>query len=236
MSEEEPAGDASDAAGREAPEPAGAREVLLRAGLGGLLAALAGIAFVVLADEWSSWVFFVFMGLFLGGLTGLAGFVERRGAGRGWPAQVGLALALFAGALVWGTASIFQAMWTQAALRGGPDVASAELQRFLGRVAAEPEPLLRIFVPLGAVIAAAALVRMRDGRWRAHLAVGGLTLGAGQLVAGEPKFRQLAFVLGAGLLLAGWFSAWAAGVLARRWWPAPATDRGPGPAASAPAP
>ncbi len=206
------AGDTSDAPG--------ARELLLRASLGTLLGALAGEAFAVLGGEQNNGWFFAFMGLFLGGLTGLAGFAERRGAGRGWPVQLGLSLALFAGAMAWGTASIFQAASTQAALRAGPDAAGIELQRFLARVVDDPEPLLRIFAPLAAVVAVPALVRMRGGRWPAHLSAGGLALSAGWLVADDQKFRELVLVLGVGLLLAGWASAWTAGALARRWWPA----------------
>lgn len=207
----------------DAPEPTGpgARELLLRAGLATVVGAAAGLAFVALAGEMRSWVFFLFIGLFLGGLTGLAGFAERRGGGRGWPAQLGLGLALFVAAFAWGTASIFQAAWTQAALSVGLDAAGAELERFLGQVADRPEPLLRIFGPLAALVAAPAVVRMRAGRWPAHAAVGGLTLGAGWLAADEYKFRELVVVLGGGLLLAGWASAWGAAVLARRWWPSP---------------
>ena len=207
------------------PEPLrGAREILLRAALATLLGALAGGAFAVLGGERNSWVFFVFIGLFLGGLTGLAGFAERRGVGRRWPAQLGLSATLFVGAMAWGTASIFQAAWTQAAMRGGPDAAGVELERFLAQVFGEPEPLLRIFAPLAAMVTAPALVRMRGGRWPAHLAAAGLALGAGWVVADDAKFRELVLVLGGGLLLASWASTWAAGALTRRWWPATCSD------------
>lgn len=234
---EDPAAPAADPPEREAPAPTASRELVLRASLATLLGATAGGAFVVLAGEQGDWVFFVYIGLFLGGLTGLAGFAERRGAGRGWPAQLGLSLALFAGAMAWGTASIFQAVWTQAALRGGLDAAGVELQRFLAQVAREPQPLVHAFGPLAAAVTAPALVRMRGGRWRAHLVAAGLALGGGWVVAARPQFQELALILGAGLLLAGWASAWTASVLARRWWatpplepePAPPADQGPPP-------
>lgn len=212
------------------PAPPGARELLLRTALGTLLGLLPACVFIALLPSGRrEWYYFVAIGLFLGGITGLAGFVERLGATRGAAAQVGLALALWPLTAAWGLASVFQAEWTKAALSAGPGVADDRLLQLLSRL--KLDRIVALFAPLGAVVAALALVRMRRGRWLAQAAAGALPVVVGAYLAPrmgrDPEF---VLVFGAGLLGLDASSRWAAGKLARRWWPdaEPPTTEGPG--------
>lgn len=198
-------------------------EVLLRGAIGALLGTVAGLGFPLLDRAAArEWYLFASMGLFLGGLAGLAGFVERLAAGRRLRAQVGLTLLLLGVSSAWGLASIFQAEWTRLVLQGGPEGARAGIQKYLDYLVEKPAFFVRLFGPLGAFVAAPALVRMRGGGWRAQLLLAApLSLGLAALAAEDGDMRVLLLVLGPGLLAANAVSAWAAGALARRCWPAP---------------
>lgn len=211
-------GPSAGAAGR--PEGT-AREVVLRGAIGALLGVAAGLLYPLLdGAAGREWYLFASVGLFLGGLAGLAGFVERLGAGRRLRDQVVLSLALLVVSAAWGLAAIFQAEWARLVVQGGPEGARAGLQTYLDALIDRPGFFLRLFGPLGGFVAAPALVRMRGGGWRAQLLLSApATLGLAALVAEDGPTRLLLLVLGAGLLVGNAVSAWLAGALARRWWP-----------------
>jgi len=218
------------------PAPPGAWEVLARGAIGALLGVVAGLGFP-LTDRSArrEWYLFASIGLFLGGLAGLAGFVERLGAGRRLRRQLGLTLLLLLGSSAWGLASIFQAEWTRLVLQGGPEGARAGIQTYLDYLVERPAFFARLFLPLGAFVAAPALVRMRGGGWRAQLLVAApASLGLAALVAEDGDMRALLLILGPGLLIASGLSAWAAGALARRRGRSTPTDEASAPGAGDP--
>lgn len=204
--------------GEPARSAPGAWEALLRGAIGALLGVVAGLGFPLMdRSARREWYLFASIGLFLGGLAGLAGFVEQLGAGRRLRRQLGLSLLLLLASSAWGLASIFQAEWTRLVLQGGPAGAGAGIQTYLDYLVEKPAFFVRLFLPLGAFVAAPALVRMRGGDWRAHvLLVAPATLGFAALVAEDGDMRALVLILGPGLLIANAASAWAASAIARR--------------------
>ena len=199
--------------------PDGARVVLLRAAIGVVLGVVpAGLSLAAMGTS-REWHFHLGLGLFLGGMTGLGGFVERAGARRGAWAQVGLAVAFSLLVTVWALASIFQAQWTVLLLTAGADKARDGVEELLRGLLRELDVIPRLFLPLGAVVGAHTLARTRRAGAARQLAYVAVPLVVGTLTS--LRSPGLLTTLGVGLVATNAASAWAAAALARRWWPSP---------------